>query len=337
MSNGPPMTALVTGAASGIGFFTAAGLADAGTRWSSPGRDQDRGQWAVHELRQRSGQDNVHFLAADHSTVRGNTGLATRLAATVDRLGVLVNNVGGVYADRWETPDGYEGTLAMNFVGPFALTERLLPLLRAGGRCANVVSSAFTMVNGDPFDDLQMQASYVGIRAYARAKLLNVLWARALAEREPALTVYAVNPGMAWTPSTQQLTPKAVPAWRFVWPLVRWFQRRASAEKAAQVCMRVAATREPYAPSGSYFAEKDTPSPLPKHAQDRSAARSKLPAPPGSSWGSWVFGSSVLPPRSGSSCSLSGRSRCTCAPACTTTWPSRPASSCWPSPLSCFP
>jgi retinol dehydrogenase-12 len=273
-SHGSPLTALVTGATSGIGFFTAAGLARAGYIVFVTGRDTDRGQRAVADLRQRASHDNVHFLAAEHATVRGNTELARKLPVTVDRLDVLVNNVGGIYADRWETSDGYEGTLATNFVGPFALTERLLPLLRSsGGRCVNVVSSAFTMVKGDPFDDLQLQAGYVGIRAYGRAKLLNVLWTQALAEREPALTVYAVNPGMAWTPSTRQLTPRAVPAWRFVWPLVRWFQRRASAEKAAQVCVRVATAREPRAPSGSYFAEKDTPSPLPTNAQDPLTAR----------------------------------------------------------------
>jgi NAD(P)-dependent dehydrogenase (short-subunit alcohol dehydrogenase family) len=274
MSHGPAMTALVTGATSGIGFFTAAGLAGAGYTVVVTGRDPDRGHRAVGDLRQRSGHDNVHFLAAEHATVRGNIELATRLADTVDRLDVLVNNVGGIYADRWETSDGYEGTLAMNFVGPFALTERLLPLLRAGGgRCVNVVSSAFTMVKGDPFDDPHLRAGYVGIRAYGRAKLLNVLWTQALAERERALTVYAVNPGMAWTRSTRQLTPKAVPAWRFVWPLVRWFQRRASAEKAAQVCVRVASGRDVHAPSGSYFAEKDTPSPLPDNARDPDTVR----------------------------------------------------------------
>jgi NAD(P)-dependent dehydrogenase (short-subunit alcohol dehydrogenase family) len=237
MSRVRPMTALVTGATSGIGFFTAAGLAGSGCTVFVTGWHTERGQRAAGELRRRSGHDDVHFLAVNHSTVRGNTMLAAELTVTVEHLDLLVNNVGGIYADRWERSDGYEGTLATNFVGPFALTQHLLPLLCAGGgRCVNVVSSAFAMVKDNPFSDLQMQARYVGIRAYGRAKLLNVLWTQALAEREPALTVYAVNPGMAWTPSTQQLTPKAVPAWRWVWPLVRWFQRRASAEKAAQIC-----------------------------------------------------------------------------------------------------
>jgi NAD(P)-dependent dehydrogenase (short-subunit alcohol dehydrogenase family) len=127
----------------------------------------------------------------------------------------------------------------MNFAGPVALTRGLLPgLRRTHGRGINIVSSAFKMAKGDPFADLSLEAGYVGIKAYARAKWLNLLWTRALATREPDITVYAVNPGMAWTPSTQALTPAAVPAWRLVWPIVRWFQRRASAEKAATTPLR---------------------------------------------------------------------------------------------------
>jgi NAD(P)-dependent dehydrogenase (short-subunit alcohol dehydrogenase family) len=269
MSDPQPATALVTGATSGIGLHTAARLAAAGHSVLVTGRDHQRGQAAVAELRRRSGRDEVHFLRADHATVSGNLELAAAVSARVERLELLVNNVGGIYADRWESADGYEGTLAMDFVGPFALTRCLLPLLRdAGGRCVNVVSSAFAMAKGDPLHDLQSQGGYVGIQAYARAKLLNVLWTSALAEREPAVTVYAVNPGMAWTSSTRQLTPKAVPAWRLVWPVVRWFQRRASAEAASRAPFLVATAGELQAPSGSYFDEKGRHRPLPANARN---------------------------------------------------------------------
>jgi NAD(P)-dependent dehydrogenase (short-subunit alcohol dehydrogenase family) len=68
-------------------------------------------------------------------------------------LDVLVNNVGGLYPTRWETADSYEATLAMNFVGPFALTGELLPLLQASApdRCVNEVSAGFKMWKPDPF------------------------------------------------------------------------------------------------------------------------------------------------------------------------------------------
>jgi NAD(P)-dependent dehydrogenase (short-subunit alcohol dehydrogenase family) len=99
----------------------------------------------------------------------------------------------------------------------------------------NMISSAYKMWHHGPFDDVQSQRAYVGIQAYAHAKLLNLTWAFALAEqlRPHEVAVNATNPGAAWTPGTAQLTPEAVSAWTYVWPLVRFFQRRGSRAKAA--------------------------------------------------------------------------------------------------------
>jgi NAD(P)-dependent dehydrogenase (short-subunit alcohol dehydrogenase family) len=264
----PRPTALVTAATAGIGFFTAAGLAEQGWALVVTGRDQRRGERAAGELRQRAEHDAVTFLSVDHSTAAENSRLAATVVDQVEPLDLLVNNAGGIYAERWETTDGYEGTLAMNFVGPVALTRGLLPTLRrTHGRCINIVSSALKMAKGDPFADLSLEQGYVGIKAYGRAKRLNVLWMRALAAREPDISVYAVNPGMAWTPSTQALTPAAVPAWRLVWPIVRWFQRRASPEAAATRPVRVATAPNPAA-SGTYINDKGKPERLPDDFSD---------------------------------------------------------------------
>lgn len=110
--------------------------------------------------------------------------LADKFQADETRLDVLVNKVGSLYADRWAAPDGYEATLAMNVVGPFALTLALLPMLRAtpGARVVNLASSAHTKWQQDPFEDLQAKRSDLGMRIYARAKPLNILWNRQLAE-----------------------------------------------------------------------------------------------------------------------------------------------------------
>ena len=77
----------------------------------------------------------------------------------MDRLHGLVNNVGEFYNDRSLTDDGYEATLAMNFIGPFALTEALLPALvsSAPARVVNLASVAHAMWKGDPLEDAQSQ------------------------------------------------------------------------------------------------------------------------------------------------------------------------------------
>lgn len=114
----------------------------------------------------------------------------------------------------------------------------VLPLLtaRPEGRIVNMSSSAYKIWHHDPFDDVQAERNYVGIQAYARAKLLNLIWTFALAERlrDHQVAINATNPGAAWTPGTAQLTPQAVPAWRYTWPIVRFFQRRCSPAKASQ-------------------------------------------------------------------------------------------------------
>jgi retinol dehydrogenase 14 len=127
---------MVTGATGGIGYQTARMLAGGGARVIITGREADTGEKAAATIRQESGAESVTFIHADHATVGGNQDSAEQVRAAVPRLDVLVNNVGGLYPTRWETADGYEATLAMNFVGPYVLTAELLPLLCAGAPSA---------------------------------------------------------------------------------------------------------------------------------------------------------------------------------------------------------
>jgi NAD(P)-dependent dehydrogenase (short-subunit alcohol dehydrogenase family) len=120
-------------------------------------------------------------------------------------------------------------------------------------------SSAHKMWRRDPLDDLQSRARYVGISAHARAKLLNLIWTVALARQLNGAGVLAnaVNPGAAWTPGTAQLTPEAVPFWRPIWPIVRFFQRRGSAQKAAETPLWLALDPAAATVSGGYFEKKE--------------------------------------------------------------------------------
>ena len=232
---------LVTGATGGIGFLTASMLAARGATLLVTGRDPEHGAAAVHRMRQTAGHDRVDFLRVDHSTIAGNEDLATAVSRRVDRLDILVNNVGGIYPTRTLTADGIEMTLAINFLAPFVLTQELLPLLSAPhgeARCLNVVSSSYKMTKGDPFQDLQAETGYVSILVHGRAKLLTLIWTMALGRGgiENGLVATAVNPGMAWTPMTRSLTPETVPAWRHIFPIVQFFQRRADPSLAARHC-----------------------------------------------------------------------------------------------------
>jgi NAD(P)-dependent dehydrogenase (short-subunit alcohol dehydrogenase family) len=252
--------ALVTGGTDGIGLHTASGLAALGAGVIVTGRDEGRGADAAAQIRARTGCEQVSFIQVDHLTVGANQLLAEQLRNSLDRLDILVNNVGRVFATRQETADGYEATLALCFAGPVALTEAVLPLLDQSrdARVVNMNSSAYKMWHHDPFDDVQSRRSYVGIQTHAHAKLLNLIWTFALAERlkEHGVSVNATNPGAAWTPGTAQLTPEAVPAWRYIWPVVRFFQRRGSPAKAALTALWLAASGEAGAITGTYVEKR---------------------------------------------------------------------------------
>jgi NAD(P)-dependent dehydrogenase (short-subunit alcohol dehydrogenase family) len=253
--------ALVTGATSGIGFHTASALVGSGYHVYVTGRDAQRGRVAEQQLRDIAGHGVVCFVPADASTVAGNQELAQRILATAPALDVLVNNVGGAYNDRQLTADGYEASLAMNFVGPIALTQALLPVLHRSGaaRIVNVVSAAYAMWKGDAFSDLHSCRRYLGSDAYARSKLLNIWWTFALARRleETNAVANVVNPGTAWTAMTQATAPRSFPVWlRALWPILRAFQRRGTAESAARSSILAATAPEARRLNGMYI-EKD--------------------------------------------------------------------------------
>jgi NAD(P)-dependent dehydrogenase (short-subunit alcohol dehydrogenase family) len=253
-------TAVVTGGTDGIGLHIAAGLAGLGATVIVTGRDLFRGARAADEIRAGAGHDRVEFVQVDHLTVGANQRFAEHLEGSVDWLDILVNNVGRVFPARQETQDGFEATLALCLLGPYALTEAALPLLtrRPGTQIVNMSSSAYKMWHHAPFEDVESERDYVGIQAHAHVKLLNLIWTFALAERlrERQVAVNATNPGAAWTPGTAQLTPQAVPAWRYVWPIVRFFQQRSPPAKAAQSPLWLITSSEASGLTGSYVEKR---------------------------------------------------------------------------------
>ena len=271
---------LVTGATSGIGFHTARQLAARGASVLITGRDRKQGEDAARAVAS-AGHARVEFIQADHATVGANNQLGQAVTERLGKLGlpprldVLVNNVGGIFATRTLTADGYEATLAVNFLAPVVLTHSLLPLLQASGspRCVNVTSSLAWLarqVPGDLLADIQSTRDYVGIRAHARAKLLTAAWTLAIGHQQAGtgLVAATVNPGMAWTTMTQALTPQVVPSWRYVYPLVRFFQKRGDPAKAARVCVELAWTASPAAISGQYITEHGKPGRYPPGVAD---------------------------------------------------------------------
>jgi NAD(P)-dependent dehydrogenase (short-subunit alcohol dehydrogenase family) len=198
-------TVVVTGANSGIGFETAAGLAAMGARVVVTARNADKGRAAVSAITQRLGGDAqvqlVVFDLADLASVRRG---AAEILELAPRLDVLVNNAGLILTERAETVDGYEATFATNHLGPFLLTNLLLDRVTgsAPSRIVNVASSAHGAARqGIPFDDLQSEKRYRGMRVYGQSKLANILFTLELARRleGSGVTANSLHPGTVRT------------------------------------------------------------------------------------------------------------------------------------------
>ena len=174
---------VVTGATNGVGLGTARALAQAGAHVILAARNTELGRRRAAEI---GGSTTVAELdLADQSSVRGFPGL---IDGDVD---ILINNAGALTDRRIETVDGFEKTLGTNLLGPFALTNLLLPRIRS--QIINVGSDAHRSA-ALRLDDLHLRRNkWTRLGAYAQSKLTVMLWGleldrRLRAARSPIVT-----------------------------------------------------------------------------------------------------------------------------------------------------
>jgi NAD(P)-dependent dehydrogenase (short-subunit alcohol dehydrogenase family) len=200
--------AVVTAGTRGIGAEVARELVERGYAVTVVGRDAARGQEAARRM------GGARFVQADLSVLAEVRALGERLAAE-GPLRLLVNNVGGMWSERWETADGIEASFAVNHLSPTVLTEALLDALRAGGpsRIVDVTSSSIGTLTGPPAYDAVEPDEYYGMAVSGRAKLAHLAYTLDLAERlrGTGVSVFAADPGAAATPNAAEMTPEILP------------------------------------------------------------------------------------------------------------------------------
>jgi NAD(P)-dependent dehydrogenase (short-subunit alcohol dehydrogenase family) len=193
---------LVTGGNSGIGKAVALGLAKTGATVVVVSRNKEKGQTAVADIIERSGNKNVELIQADMSSQNSIHQLADEFRARHEKLHLLINNAGVYLTRRSETEDGLESTFAINHLGPFLLTSLLLDILKASApsRIVNVTSDAHKGAKID-FDDLQGEKRFSGWQAYGQSKLAMILFTRELAKKleNTGVTVNSAHPGVVRT------------------------------------------------------------------------------------------------------------------------------------------
>lgn len=247
--------AVITGATSGLGREIAQEIAALGATTVVVGRDPQRVAAAAQGIASATGSPRVESMAVQDLAVRQEmVRLADELLARYPRIHLLVNNAGGMFSPRQETPDGLERTFALNVLAPFVLTDRLSERMRqsAPARVVQISSGAHRSGSVD-LADLQARARYSGWRAYSNSKLELLLLTREFARRlaGSGVTVNAVHPGFVRTHFGQNNGRLMAGAIRFF----AWIGGR-SIPRGAETPVFVATDPSVAGVTGEYFADR---------------------------------------------------------------------------------
>lgn len=201
---------LVTGATSGLGTATAAGLLQLGAAVCLVVRDEDKGAQVAEELTGLGPDVEVRRCdVGDLDDVRRfAANLTADLSVTGDRLHALVHNAGVMPPQRTESAQGHELSMAVHVLGPVLMTEMLRPVLREG-RVILVSSGGMYAQRLRADDPAYRKGRYSPTAAYARSKRMQVELVPLLADRWSfdRVTIAAMHPGWADTPGVRQSLP----------------------------------------------------------------------------------------------------------------------------------
>lgn len=209
-------TAIVTGANSGIGFETALALYEAGAHVVLACRSADSAERALARMLEKKGRGSLETALLDLASLEsvqqfGDTFIQNH------SLHLLINNAGVMIPPASKTAEGFELQFGTNFIGHFALTGRLYPLLKAtpGSRIVTLSSMAY-LHGAIEFDNLRSEQSYDPMREYAQSKLADLMFALELERRieragDPVLSI-AAQPGANYTELARHMDQDAFAA-----------------------------------------------------------------------------------------------------------------------------
>jgi NAD(P)-dependent dehydrogenase (short-subunit alcohol dehydrogenase family) len=254
----PPLngrTAVITGATGGLGYETALALAGAGAKVVLTGRNDAKGRDALRNIRGQFPNAAIVYDTLDLANLASVADFAARYAAAHASLDLLINNAGVMALPRRQvTSDGFEMQLGTNYLGHYALTAHLLPLLRQGDRPRVVNLSSLAHRSGTiNFGDLQSARSYSSWKAYCQSKLAMLMFALELQRRSDAagwgLLSNAAHPGYART----DLIANGPGASGLLWQLSKSLQPLISQSAAEGALPTLFAATSPEAKPAGYY------------------------------------------------------------------------------------
>ena len=190
-------TFMVTGPTSGLGKATAQILANQGATVIMACRNKARGEAALAEIKNTSGNNSLEMLLVDLSSQESVYKAAQQFQQNYGRLDVLINNAAIFKKQRTLTVDSLETMFATNHLGPFLLTNLLLgPLKKSNSaRIINISAPATNHLN---FEDLQGEVKFQALNAFGASKMANLLFTFQLARQleGTGVTCNVLHPGL---------------------------------------------------------------------------------------------------------------------------------------------
>lgn len=187
-------TILITGSTDGIGKLAASKLASQGHRLYLHGRNRNKLDAVIAELKKDSGSDHIEGFVADFSDLNAVKNMSDEINVKIKHIDVLINNAGVFKSPLPLSTDGIDIRIVVNYYAPYLLTHSITDKLRVAPepRIINLSSAAQSKISMELLDG---NISVSDQEAYAQSKLAILMWSFHLSNQEPNISVVALNPG----------------------------------------------------------------------------------------------------------------------------------------------
>jgi NAD(P)-dependent dehydrogenase (short-subunit alcohol dehydrogenase family) len=247
-------TAVITGATSGLGRATALQLAQKGILVVIVARSNTKANEVINQIKKEGGKGQA--VISNLSSMKNTKEAADSISKVVDRLDVLINNAGAHFPQYEETPEGFESTLALNYLSPFLLTHHLIEQMKktASDYGEAQVINITSIMHKSPinWDDLNYKnTTYHSNTAYYQSKHLLTSFTYYLSRKlkETGITANCIHPGFVKTALAQSDYPFPM---NVIVPIVGFFIGE-SPERAAETPVWLALSNEAKGINGEYI------------------------------------------------------------------------------------
>lgn len=187
-------TILITGSTDGIGKLAAIKLAKEGHTIYIHGRNKEKLQRVILEIKEASSNKNIDGFVADFSDLDDVKNMASQIKNEISELDILINNAGIFKSSATSNFKNFDIRLVVNYFAPYLLTKTILPIIKksVAPRIINLSSAAQSHVTDAALAGMNIRNAS---EAYSQSKLALTMWSFAFAKANPKIMTIAVNPG----------------------------------------------------------------------------------------------------------------------------------------------